>query len=114
MNRTDVLKSLKNKISRKYKIVHFVPEVTFEGDDKKPDFGEIVITYVPKNWLIELKSLKLYFYQFRGEKFSYERFVNVVYNDINEIYKPKYLKVTLKTNPRGGISSFLEVDSEKC
>ena len=112
MTRTDVLKSLKNDIIKRYKIVHFVPEVTFEGDDKKPDFGEIVITYVPRDKLIELKSLKIYFYQFREKMFSYERFINIVYDDIKEIYDPYCLTVTLKTNPRGGISSFLEVSSK--
>ena len=112
MKRTDILESLKNNVERPYKILHFVPEVTFEGTNKQPDFGEVTILYIPRNKLIELKSLKKYFYQFRNMLFSYETLVNTVYDDINTIYKPRYLKVTLETNPRGGISSFLEVETE--
>ena len=107
----DKLKAINNPYERKYRVTHFVPEVTFEGGDKKPDFGEVTIVYIPSVDLIELKSLKYYFYQFRNKKFSYERFVNVVFDDISLRYKPVYLKVSLRTMPRGGISSLLEVES---
>ena len=107
---TTMLKSILNGSKRVYSITHYIPEITFEGDDKKPDFGKMKISYVPSRDLIELKSLKYYFYQFRNKIFSYERFTNIVYDDIKFIYKPKYLKIEFETNPRGGISSKLEVE----
>jgi len=112
MLKTDktILKSIKNPYARNYTIKHYVPEITFEGSDKKPDFGELRIEFVPNEYLIELKSLKYYFYQFRGKRCSYERFINVVFDDIDEIYDPIELKITFKTRPRGGISSYLEIE----
>ena len=108
---TSMLKSMSNAYqSRPYVITHYIPEVTFEGDDKKPDFGKMTITFIPNLKIIELKSLKIYFYQFRNQRYSYERFINVVFNDISDIYEPVYLKVELETNPRGGISSKLKIE----
>ena len=105
----NILKTIKNPTNREYIITHTIPEITFEGGDKKPDFGVMTITYIPNEEIIELKSLKYYFYQFRDKIYSYERLINMVYDDVYKMYKPRQLKVTLDTNPRGGISSHLEV-----
>ena len=108
-----ILGIIKNpSINRTYTIKHIIPELTFEGGDKKPDFGEIIIEYIPNEKLIELKSLKYYFYQFRNKMYSYERIINVIYDDVSQIYQPRYLRIELKTNPRGGISSHLKVSSD--
>ena len=43
--------------------------------------------------------------------FSYERVINIIYDDLMSTYKPKRLVISMKFNPRGGISSTLTVDS---
>jgi 7-cyano-7-deazaguanine reductase len=107
-----VLKKIKNPSKRKYEIEIVIPELTFEGDKKKPDFGKLCINFCPNDCVIELKSLKEYIYEFRNQLYSYERIINVIFDDIMEIYNPKSLSIILSTNPRGGISSKLKVDSE--
>ena len=91
----------------------FTQEITFLGVKEQPDFANLTITFVPSDKIIELKSLKLYLYQFRTKLLSYERLVDVLYDDIQKIYKPLELKITLEFKPRGGISSKVEIDSLK-
>jgi 7-cyano-7-deazaguanine reductase len=89
-----------------------VPELTFMGDKDKPDFASLYLTFYPGASVIELKSLKEYDYEFRNQLYSYERIINVIYDDLMAVYKPKRLRLVLVTNPRGGISSRLCVDSD--
>ena len=62
--------------------------------------------------MIELKSLKLYVYQLREIIVSYERLINIIYNDLMEVYEPERLRIVMICNPRGGISSKLTIDSD--
>ena len=105
------LAKIKNPTKEHYEIKIHCPEVTFIGAYEQPDFGCIDITMVPWGDLIELKSLKEYLYTFRDVHISYERFVNVVYDDILKTYTPSSLVVEVEFRPRGGISSKLKVDS---
>jgi len=111
-----ILKSYSNPSDNKYMIKSTCPEVTFigmKGDYKQPDFAEIQIEMVPYETIIDLKSLKFYLQQFRDKLLSYENLVNIIFEDIDEVFSPYFLRVTMKTNPRGGIYSELVVDSEK-
>jgi len=113
---TSMLKKYPNPSKYKYMIKSTCPEVTFigmEGEFKQPDFAEIQIDMVPNKSIIDLKSLKFYLQQFRDKLTSYERLVNIIFENINEVYAPYFLRVKLKTNPRGGIYSELIVDSEQ-
>jgi len=113
---TKILKGYKNPYKEKYMIKAVCPEVTFigmKGDYKQPDFAEIKIEIICNQTIIDLKSLKFYLQQFRDKLLSYERMVNIIFEDINKVYKPYFLRVKMKTNPRGGIRSELIVDSEK-
>ena len=38
--------------------------------------------------------------------------INVVYDDLKEIYDPERIRVVMEFNPRGGISSKLTIDSD--
>jgi 7-cyano-7-deazaguanine reductase len=107
-----ILKFIKNPTKEAYEIKIKNPEITFEGDAGKPDFAVAYITLYPGTKVIELKSLKEYFYQFRDKWFSYERLINVVYDDLTSVYEPLRLRIVMEFNPRGGISSKLTVDSD--
>jgi 7-cyano-7-deazaguanine reductase len=107
-----ILKKIKNPSGSGYEIKIKNPEVTFLGVKNQPDFASVYITLYPKNTIVELKSLKEYFFQFRNKLVSYERLINVIYDDLFEIYDPARLRITMIFNPRGGISSKLTIDSD--
>jgi 7-cyano-7-deazaguanine reductase len=89
-----------------------IPELTFEGVREQPDFAQLYLTFYPSDKVIELKSLKEYFFAFRNQIFSYERIINVIYDDLIKVYDPARLRVVIVCNPRGGISSKLTIDSD--
>ena len=107
-----ILKPLPNPAEKAYEIKLKQPELTFLGVYGQPDFASLYLLFYPDKKIIELKSLKLYLQQYRNLIISYERLLNVLYNDIRKIYKPKRLRVILDCNPRGGISSRLTQDSD--
>ncbi len=76
-----------------------------------PDFATINISYIPDKYIVELKSLKLYLNKFRNQHVSHEKVVNVIYNDLLEFLKPRYLKVVGDFNPRGNVKTIITVSS---
>lgn len=108
----EILKSIFNPSGEAYEIKMKIPELTFEGVRGQPDFANLFITFYPCDKVIELKSLKEYFFAFRSQIYSYERIINVIYDDMMEVYKPTRLRLVIVCNPRGGISSKLTVDSD--
>ena len=106
------LKAIANPTGEAYEIKLKIPEITFEGVRGQPDFGCMFMTFYPDKKVIELKSLKEYLYQFRSRIYSYERLINVVYDDLMKVYEPQRLRLVLICNPRGGISSKLTADSD--
>ena len=71
----------------------------------QPDFGTIIITYVPDATVIELKSLKLYLFDFRDKGIFYEHSINTILDDLVAACRPRSLRVTGNFNPRGGMTS---------
>ncbi len=106
-----LLRSLKNPTQKRYRIQLRCPEVTFVGRPEQPDFACLDIAMYPTDRVIELKSLKRYLFSFREELMSYERFVNVLYDDLMTTYHPERLIVRIRLRTRGGISSQLKIDS---
>jgi 7-cyano-7-deazaguanine reductase len=107
-----LLESISNPTNKAYEVKIKNPEVTFLGVKNQPDFAQVYITFYPRDKIVELKSAKLYFFQFRNKTLSYERLINVVYNDFMEVYEPDRLRVVMNFNARGGISSKLTIDSD--
>lgn len=70
-----------------------------------PDFGELQITYIPKEVCLELKSLKEYILFFRDVGIFHENVVNKVCDDLIQTLQPDYLKVHGNFNIRGGIKT---------
>lgn len=108
----NILKSIANPSKDAYEIKMKIPELTFEGVRGQPDFAQLYITFYPGDKVIELKSLKEYFFAFRSQVYSYERIINVIYNDMMDAYDPQRLRLVMVCNPRGGISSKLTADSD--
>ena len=70
----------------------------------QPDFGHIVISYIPGNKMVESKSLKLYLFSFRNHGDFHEDVVNIIMKDLYKLMTPKYIEVKGYFMPRGGIS----------
>ncbi len=70
-----------------------------------PDFGCIIIRYVPDKKIIELKSLKYYLLQYRNVGIFYEHVVNRILDDLAAVLKPKSMEITGEFTARGGITT---------
>ncbi|MBL0725475.1 MAG: NADPH-dependent 7-cyano-7-deazaguanine reductase QueF [Alphaproteobacteria bacterium] len=69
----------------------------------QPDFARIVIDYIPDQYLVESKSLKLFLQSFRNHNDFHESCTIFIANKIIDITKPKWLRVSAYWYPRGGI-----------
>ena len=107
-----ILRTIPNPSKGAYEIKIKVPEFTFLGVSAQPDFATIYLTMYPDKKVIELKSLKEYVYQLRNLIVSYERLINVVYDNLYDTNEPDRLRIVMICNPRGGISSKLTIDSD--
>lgn len=70
----------------------------------QPDFATIYISYVPGQLMVESKSLKLYLFSYRNHGDFHEDCVNKIMKDLIKLMDPKYIEVTGKFLPRGGLS----------
>ena len=71
------------RASRDYRIEIRCPEFTSMCPKTGlPDFGEIVIDYVPDALCLELKSLKYYLLAFRNKGIFYEAVTNEILDDL--------------------------------
>ena len=70
-----------------------------------PDFGNIVIRYVPDRLCLELKSLKEYLQSYRNLGIFQENVVNQVLEDVVRSAKPVWAEVKGEFRPRGGIAT---------
>ncbi len=73
-----------------------------------PDFGTIMLRYVPDKECLELKSLKMYLLAYRDLGIFYENVVNRILDDVVAACRPKQAAVIGEFNPRGGIKSVIE------
>ncbi|MCI0498614.1 MAG: preQ(1) synthase [Planctomycetales bacterium] len=71
----------------------------------QPDFGTIVIEYIPDKLCVELKSLKFYLQRFRNKGIFYESLTNEILDDLTAAVKPRWMRVTSQFTPRGGITT---------
>ena len=77
-----------------------------------PDFGTITVSYVPKNKIIELKSLKYYLLQYRNVGIFYEHVVNHILEDLVAVVKPKKMEITGEFSSRGGLTAIVTANYE--
>jgi len=70
---------------------------------QQPDLSTVVIEYVPAQWCIESKSLKLYLWGFRDRAVFAEALAAEIANEVMQSAQPQRVKVTLTQRPRGGI-----------
>ena len=106
--RPDVLETFVNKHpGNEYLVTFDCPEFTsLCPKTGQPDFGSIVINYIPRERMVESKSLKLYLFSVRNHGDFHEDCVNIIMKDLIKLMDPKYIEVRGIFNPRGGISIY--------
>jgi 7-cyano-7-deazaguanine reductase len=69
----------------------------------QPDFAHIVIDYIPRDWLVESKSLKLFTTSFRNHGAFHEACTMLVASRLVALLDPVWLRIGAYWYPRGGI-----------
>jgi 7-cyano-7-deazaguanine reductase len=69
----------------------------------QPDFGILVIDYLPGEWLVESKSLKLFLTSFRNHGAFHEDCTVGIGKTLVELLKPVWFRIGGYWYPRGGI-----------
>ncbi len=109
-----LLETFENKYpERDYTVTHIAPEFTsLCPKTGQPDFATITLEYIPGDLCVELKSFKFYLQSYRNDGIFFESVTNKILDDLVEVTKPRFMKVTAEFNTRGGISSFIEAEYE--
>jgi 7-cyano-7-deazaguanine reductase len=99
------LERVSNPAPGRHYVVRFVcPEFTsicpLTG---QPDFAHIVIDYVPCDWIVESKSLKLFFASFRNHGAFQEACTMQIGARLVEVLTPIWLRIGAYWYPRGGM-----------
>lgn len=104
----EMLETFENKHPERDYIVTFdCPEfTTLCPKTGQPDFGHLYISYIPRERMVESKSLKLYLFSFRNHGDFHEDCVNIILNDLIHLMHPRYIEVRGVFMPRGGISIY--------
>ncbi len=69
----------------------------------QPDFAHVVLDYVPGEWLVESKSLKLFLGSFRNHGAFHEACTMHIANRLVDLLSPVWLRIGAYWYPRGGI-----------
>ena len=78
----------------------------------QPDFANIDLLYIPKDWCVEMKALKYYYNSFRNEGHFYEEVAHIIYEDLKGVLDPVKMRVTAEFNVRGGAGAVIEVGDD--
>ena len=101
-----------NKHKKNYVIKITLPEFTcLCPRSGYPDFATIYLEYIPNEWVVELKAIKLYINSFMNKNISHEDSINEIYDLLDRKLKPKWMKIVGDFNPRGNVHTVIEIDS---
>jgi 7-cyano-7-deazaguanine reductase len=75
-----------------------------------PDFGKIVLRYIPDKRCLELKSYKMYLLAYRDLGIFQENIVNRVLGDVVKAARPIAATVIGDFTPRGGLSTVVTAE----
>ncbi len=100
-----VLERVANPAAGKHYVIRFTcPEFTslcpLTG---QPDFAHLVIEYIPRDWIVESKSLKLFFTSFRNHGAFHEACTMMIADRLATLLDPVWLRIGGYWYPRGGM-----------
>ncbi len=67
----------------------------------QPDFGTIVMEYIPSNLCVESKSFKLYMFAYRNHQSLMETITNSILDDMVKLLDPAWCRIRGLFAPRG-------------
>ena len=70
----------------------------------QPDHARLEIIYVPRDLMVESKTLKEYLVSYRNHGEFHEDCINRISNDLFDLLKPQYIRVFGDFAPRGGLA----------
>ena len=108
-NKLSLLETFENKYpNRDYTVTHIAPEFTsLCPKTGQPDFATITLEYIPDKLCVEF-----YLQSYRNEGIFFESVTNKILDDLVEVTKPRFMKITAEFNTRGGISSVIKAEYE--
>lgn len=100
----EILEAFPNpRPERDYQVEFVFPEFTSVCPvTGQPDFATITVRYVPGEYCVEMKSLKLYFFAYRDKGIFYEAVVNTILDDLVAVLQPRRMTVIGQFAVRGG------------
>ena len=69
----------------------------------QPDFAHVVFDYVPRDWLVESKSVKLFLGAFRNHGAFHEACTMMIAERLMTLLDPVWFRIGTYWYPRGGI-----------
>jgi len=69
----------------------------------QPDFAHLVIDYIPQEWMVESKSLKVYLNSFRNHQAFHEACTVDIGKRLADLLQPPWLRIGGYWYPRGGM-----------
>ena len=98
------LERVKNPCDAPYMIRFSCPEFTSLCPvTGAPDFAHLVIDYVPRDWIVESKSLKLFLGSYRNHGAFHEACTTMIAQRLVSELDPVWLRIGGYWYPRGGI-----------
>lgn len=99
---------------RRYTVEFACPEFTCVCPASGfPDFATVHIKYVPREWCVELKSLKLYINQYRDRGIFHEDVANVILDDLVKLLDPWEMEVVGDFAVRGNIKTIVRANHQR-
>ena len=93
---------------RDYEIRFECPEFTcLCPKTGQPDFATLRIVYIADKLCVELKSLKLYLWSYRGEGAFHEAVTNKILEDLVAAAHPRFMRIEADFYVRGGIHTVI-------
>jgi 7-cyano-7-deazaguanine reductase len=111
-NPRSILEAFPNpRPGRDYEIQFVFPEFTSVCPvTGQPDFATITVRYVPGEFCVEMKSLKLYYFSYRNKGIFYEAVTNTILDDLVAVLKPRRMTVVGDFAVRGGTAGTVTVE----
>ena len=76
----------------------------------QPDFATLKLEYIADKKCVELKALKLYIWSYREEGAFHEAVTNEILDDLVQALDPRWMKLRMEFNVRGGIYTDVTVE----
>jgi 7-cyano-7-deazaguanine reductase len=113
--KTPVIEVWENQYAdREYVVEMTIPEFTcICPKTGLPDFATVYVRYTPSKVCIELKSFKMHLISYRDIGIFHEHLVNKLLDDLVKACKPRWMRVEVVMNPRGGIATTVSAEYGK-